>query len=270
MQELLLGDESGEVLQLLHANAYTPGCYRRMCSYLGDYNIYLPEQRPLWPDSDPTALKSWDLLADDIISHMDKLGRRDVIGVGHSMGGVASWLAAIKRPDLFKRLVLIDPVVLPLGYFYTMSFLPYRVKKKYVPIIKIAARRRNKWVNRTEALTYLLSKKVFQRFDSDVLSDFVQYALKDTEEGVTLSYPRSWESHVYASPPNLWPKMARTPCPITIIRAEYSDVINDERWSKIQNKVSHGSFVQMDGAGHLVPFEQPEECAKVLRGILRS
>ena len=40
-------------------------------------------------------------------------GWRDVIGVGHSLGGVLTLYAAIRRPDLFRALVFIDPVFLP-------------------------------------------------------------------------------------------------------------------------------------------------------------
>ena len=270
MNEMLIGNDEGEIIQFLHANAYTPGCYREMFNHVKGYGIFLPEQRPLWKDADATKFSSWNMLADDIISHMDNVGRKSVIGIGHSMGGVASWVAAVKRPDLFSRLILIDPVILPINYFRTMSFLPYWVKKKFVPIIKIAANRTNRWKDREEAKKYLLSKSVFKRFHSKVLEDFLDYGMSANANELILRFPREWESRVYASPPNLWKMMNKKTCPITIIRAEFSDVINDERWVKIQNRLANGRFIQLDGARHLVPFEEPERCAKVLLEILSS
>lgn len=270
MKEMLLGEGAGPTIQFLHANAYTPGCYREMFRHFQkyNYNIILPYQRPLWPDATPEKFTNWEILADDIIQEMEEKGRKDVIGVGHSMGGIASWLAAVKRPDLFLQLILIDPVVLPIGYFRTMAFLPHWMKKKFIPIIKIAANRTDFWESKDEAREYLLSKKVFQRFDSEVLEDFLEYGMKKVQGGLTLAFPRAWESRVYGSPPNMWHKMSQKICPITIIRAEYSDVINEERWTKMQESVANGKFIQLDNTRHLVPFEQPELMANTILDIL--
>ena len=265
------GGRSTEVIQFLHANAYTPGCYLRMFKELGDYDIIAPEQRPLWPDQSPDQLKSWDLLADDIINHMDKMRRKGVIGIGHSMGGVASWLAAVRRPDLFSRLILIDPVVLPNSFTLGIRWLPYKLKMKLLPMIKIASRRRDTWDSREEARDYFLSKRIFKAFDEDVLEDFVQYGLKEKDSGqITLAYPRAWEAKVYATPGYLWSKMNKVQCPIAIIRAEHSNVITDDRWQKIKSKVDGGTFIEMKGAGHLFPFDAPVACAEAIKGILKN
>lgn len=269
MNEQEYGKGNDGVIQFLHANAYTPGCYTQMFDKLSNYKIIAPEQRPLWDNSDPERFSSWGVLADDIISHMDKVGRKGVIGIGHSMGGVASWLAAIKRPDLFSRLILIDPVILPLSYTLGMQWIPMNLKRKYVPMIKIASRRRDTWTDLSSAKQYFLSKKVYQRFDDRALDDFTNYGLKTHTDGVTLAYPRAWEAKVYGTAPYLWGKMSKSPCPLTIIRAEYSDVIDDEGWKKIQSKVARGHFIQADGAGHLVPFEQPELCANIIKADIK-
>jgi sigma-B regulation protein RsbQ len=47
--------------------------------------------------------------ADDIIEIIEDLGLRDVIFVGHSVGGIIGMLAANRRPDLFGRLILLVP-----------------------------------------------------------------------------------------------------------------------------------------------------------------
>ncbi len=269
MKELQLGKEEGALIQLMHANAYTPGCYRQVCSHIEDYKIVLPEQRPLWSDSDPKQMNSWQILANDLIDHMDHLNRKNVIGMGHSMGGIASWLAAIKRPDLFSRLVLIDPVILPKWGTRIIRWLPSNIKIKYFPPIKIASRRKDRWESMATAKEYFLSKKFFQRFDPAAMEDFLNYGLQERDGYVQLVYPRKWEARVYATPPNVWKVMGKSPCPITIIRATYSDVISDKRWNAIQKKVKNGHFIEIENAGHLVPFEQPELCAEIINDILK-
>ena len=270
MEELSYGKEEDGVIQFLHANAYTPGCYNQMFKGLSTYKIFAPKQRPLWPGSDDAKFADWSVLADDIIAHMDHVGRKSVIGIGHSMGGVASWLAAIKRPDLFSKLVLIDPVILPFSYTMGIKLMPSGLKKKYVPMIKIASKRRDTWEDRTRAKAYFLSKKVYQRFDEAALEDFIDHGLKAYDGGLTLAYPRAWEAQVYGTAPYLWKKLGKSPCPITIIRAQYSDVIGDESWNRIKSKLSNGHCVQADGVGHLVPFEKPKLCADIINNNLKA
>lgn len=62
--------------------------------------------------SDPAAFSpnKYDTLrtyADDLIDICDALELKDVIMVGHSVSGMISLLAALKRPDLFAKLILV-------------------------------------------------------------------------------------------------------------------------------------------------------------------
>ncbi len=199
---------------------------------------------------------------------MDMKGLKNVIGIGHSLGGVTSWLASLKRPDLFSQLILIDPVILRLNKSRGVSWLPYALKKKYIPIVKIAANRRDIWNNKQAVIDHLGAKKLFKRFDPDVFEDFLKYGFKMNKEQLTLSYSREWEARVYASPPDLWPLLPKNKVPLTIIRAQYSDVIDDLGWAQIQTTTSNATFVQMDKVGHLIPFEQPEELGDLVNIIL--
>jgi pimeloyl-ACP methyl ester carboxylesterase len=47
--------------------------------------------------------------AETVISLVRKLGLKDAVLVGHSMGGAISLYAIIKEPDLFRSLVLLTP-----------------------------------------------------------------------------------------------------------------------------------------------------------------
>jgi len=58
---------------------------------------------------DATRYASLDGYADDVIEICDELGLRDVVLVGHSVSSMIGVLAAIRRPELFHRLVLVGP-----------------------------------------------------------------------------------------------------------------------------------------------------------------
>lgn len=50
---------------------------------------------------------SYDGFADDLIMLLEELDVKSAVFVGHSMSGMIGCVASVKRPDLFKRLVLI-------------------------------------------------------------------------------------------------------------------------------------------------------------------
>ncbi|XP_050206281.1 strigolactone esterase RMS3 [Mercurialis annua] len=59
---------------------------------------------------EPEKYASYDAFADDLIyllEEMDILSSSPVVFAGHSMSGMIGCIASIKRPELFKRLILI-------------------------------------------------------------------------------------------------------------------------------------------------------------------
>lgn len=268
--KITIGGNGDETIQFVHANAYTPRCYTQLLTPLAkDYKIEAYELRPLWPNQSPTQLKKWSLLANDLIAMMDRDGQKDVIGMGHSLGAVVTWLASIRRPDLFKRVVMIDPVILPKSWVLSSMLMPYSLMVKVHPLVKIASRRRDTWSSRPEMKEYFLKKKIFQRWDPAALDDFVNHGTRDCDAGVRLAYSPAWESRVYSTPPYLWSKLTKSPVPTHIIRAEYSDVLISSSWQSIQRKAKNTTFYQMDGVGHLLPFEKPKELSSHIRSVLK-
>ena len=58
---------------------------------------------------DPARYDSFDGYASDIIEVLDALGLRQVSFIAHSASGMISAVAAIRRPDLFARLIMLCP-----------------------------------------------------------------------------------------------------------------------------------------------------------------
>jgi 3-oxoadipate enol-lactonase len=56
-----------------------------------------------WPGS-----YSFELMRDDVLAVMDILGLRDVILIGHSMGGTVAYLIAQAQPERIARLIVED------------------------------------------------------------------------------------------------------------------------------------------------------------------
>ena len=59
-------------------------------------------------DSDWPGTYSFELMRDDVVAVLDVLNLRDVILVGHSMGGIVAYLLAQAQPGRIARLVIED------------------------------------------------------------------------------------------------------------------------------------------------------------------
>lgn len=255
---------TGKTIHLAHANAYPPGSYRQLIEpLLSKYKVLAIHQRPLWNNSNPKDLRNWELLADDLIRFFDQQKLSNIIGMGHSMGGVVSIIAAIKRPDLFSKLILIDPVIFPKKISLFTNLMPMWMRKNFIPIAKLSAKRRDLWDNQQVVFDSFRTKKVFRSFSDTALWDFIKAGTKSNGQGkITLAYPKNWETQVYITAPSVLKQLKSLTIPVLAIRGQYSNVITDEVWSQWQKTQPNGTFLEYPNSGHLVPMEYPNELAK--------
>ena len=72
------------------------------------FSVSWEEALGMDPRHPPT--EGWPHLVEQLIESI----REPVYGVGHSLGGYLNFLAAVKRPELFRAIVLLDaPIIGP-------------------------------------------------------------------------------------------------------------------------------------------------------------
>lgn len=267
---IVLGNQEGKATLLYHANAYNPEMYEPFVRNFPDRKFIALRQRPLW-DSNVKTIRDWSIFTEDLISFCDEMGIKSIDAIGHSLGAVAIWKAAVKRGDLFNNIVLIDPVVLPEETVRWVYFLPFKLKARIRPIIKTATLRKNWWSSKKEAAEHLGSKSVFKRFTPEVFDLFIQYGIKENADGsASLTYPREWEAMIYASPENTWKFVSKTEREIFLIRAQHSNVLSEESWLRLQKRNILNKYAEMPGVGHLIPFEKPDALARIIVDYLKE
>jgi pimeloyl-ACP methyl ester carboxylesterase len=108
-------NDNGLIIHFSHANGFHPQSYRKLLDLLSsDYKILTSLHRPLWSsETEIEEVSSWHVLADDMIQFLESNTNDKVYGVGHSLGAVVTLLAAVKRPDLFKSVFLLNPFLCP-------------------------------------------------------------------------------------------------------------------------------------------------------------
>ena len=108
LPDLDLGGD-GAPIALLHANGFPPGSYRALGAALAPWGrVRALAQRPLWPAEPLETFHDWRVLADGALAWLDQISPdTPVRGVGHSLGGVALFYAALAAPERFSSLVLV-------------------------------------------------------------------------------------------------------------------------------------------------------------------
>ncbi|MEM9326610.1 MAG: alpha/beta hydrolase [Bacteroidota bacterium] len=243
--------------------------YRRMVEpLLPHFRVVGMESRPLWPGSSMDETSSWEEMADDLIAFFDQQGWQKVVAVGHSLGAAKIVFASLKRPDLFSRVALVEPPLLPKWIFNLVSILPIDLRKKVVPPSRVAEKRTDRWPTDRAFFDYIRPKRVFAKIPDDVLMDYVTHTHKGIEDGtVRLRYPKEWESHVYASLQSPWDGLSKMTHPTLAIRGTDSDVISPRSWEKWQRIQGEAEFKEVQG-GHLVPFESPTKVGECVARFL--
>ena len=266
-----LGDTGSaqQPIHLYHANAYPFGSYQNFLSQLkGENAIFGLGHRATWANNrEPDHQLSWRHYGDDLIEFLEQQDCGPVIGMGHSMGAVTTVFAAAKRPDLFKALVLIDPVFIPTSMWLLARSMWSFSKSKNI-MAKIAEKRPNRWDSRHEAAEFHGSKRAFSKFGSEAMNDFSNHAIEADGDEFGLAFPREWEAHIYRTVPYVWRSLKSLSMPVLGIRGGDSNVLGPtamKKWQKLQPK---HQLVTLAGVGHLAPQEGAEQCADVINKFL--
>jgi len=248
-----------------HANGFYPDVYKFFLDKL-EGRVVATLFKPFQKDSKLEELKTWDVLANEMIAVIERNNSgQKVIGMGHSMGASSTVLAAIKRPDLFEKLILIEPVLLPRFVFVLQKVLPFSIFKKMVPVAKIALKRKDKWADKQTVFDSWRTKKIFRDIPNEILKGLVEHNVVDGKNGVKLRYSKEWEAHIYATVLNIWPLLPKLTMPILAIRGAKTDVISDKDWALWKNRCPNMKFLNVENTGHLVPFEQPDVLIKSIK-----
>ena len=107
---------SGPEAHLLHANGFCAGTYAPFVRYLRkDLHVIASDARGHGASDLPgiKRLRHWNIFADDLKNLIEKTMTPPIIGLGHSLGAVTTYIAAATYPRLFSCIILIDPPIFP-------------------------------------------------------------------------------------------------------------------------------------------------------------
>ncbi|WP_224248751.1 alpha/beta fold hydrolase [Hyalangium gracile] len=264
---------TGPVLHLTHANGFPPGSYRKLIELLKSrYHVFTLRSRSLVPGTHPLEMRTWDDMADDLAHALRAQGLKGVVGVGHSMGGVATLLASVNDPGLFRAVVALDPVLLTGPRLLLVQALTLLRMRHRIPPASLARRRRESWGSREEAAASYRKKALFQRFDPACFQDYLTHGLTEAPGGgVRLTIPTAWEARIFETSPRAsWQRLRSVRVPTLVVRGGDSDTLTPEALERVRRTLPGVRTEELPGTTHLFPLEQPEECGRRILAFLEE
>lgn len=194
----------GPLALLAHANGFCAGVYGLLAEALREeFRVVAFDARGHGDSSKPPLeAYDWDEFALDLLALAERLcaelgyARVDY-GIGHSFGGTATLTAAAERPDLFGRVALLDPVVMPPAEERSRD-----LSQRRNIMSDIARNRRQVWSSRDELRETWGSRQAFAAWDRRVLDLYIDEGFRDREDGqVELKCPGEIEATIFEASP---------------------------------------------------------------------
>ena len=254
------GPATGPALLLLHGvTGHARTWDAEAAALAARYRVIALDQRG-HGDSDPAPDGDYSLttLAGDIAAIVDALGLTRVSIVGLSLGGRIAIVYAALHPERVERLVVVDigPDIAPAGRTRVGTMM---------------ARSPERFASVEEAIAQ--ARAANPRYIEALLRERVTHGLRRLPDGgYAWKYDRVIRDAVrtgrWREDLDVWPLWTSVTCPTLVVRGAESDVLSREIAKQMLEARPQTRLVEVPGAGHTVPGEQPAQFLELLRAFL--
>jgi len=257
-----------------HANGFPAGTYRLLFEAWrrAGHEVAAPEVLGHDPGLPPTS--NWPHLRDELIRFVEwRHPAGPVHLVGHSLGGWLSLLAACRRPDLARSVVLLDAPLLGGWRAHSVQVMKAsRLMSRFSPG-RASRRRRHHWPSAEAALQHFAAKSVFARWDPRVLRDYIDAGTEPDpgHGGVRLVFDRAIETRIYDTLPHHFDRvLQRHPPrgPVGFVGGTQSAEVRQVGLA-LTRAVTRGRMEWLEGT-HLFPMEHPQATAAAVLRLLED
>jgi len=266
------GKPGDPVILLIHATGFHARCWDQTVKALPPgFRVIAVDTRGHGRSEKTGPIRDWTVPAQDIAELIEHLDLRHAFGAGHSMGGHLLVQVAATHPSAFKRLVLIDPVMLP-PEAYANPHLTALPEGAVHPV----ARRRNAWASWQEMFDAFKTRHPYSLWRKEVLEDYCRYGLVPAAsgQGFELACPPAIEASIYLghAGSDIYALAARVKVPVTVLRAkprepgprDLTDFAASPTWEGVARTFAQGRDVPLPHLTHFIPMQEPELTARFI------
>ncbi len=234
---------------LLHGLMLNGACWTPLARSLEeDYDVVMPDARGHGNSGAPDHGYRYDDLAADVVSLIDALGLATPVLLGHSMGGMTAAVIASRNPKRLRGLVLADPTFLT----------PQRQREVHESDI---AEQHRRILNRPREDLLAEMQGRHSRRSCEVLERFAQARFQTSLRAFEVLTPPN---------PDYMQLIKSLEVPSLLVVGDVGSVVSPEMASELAGLNQRMEVVQIEKAGHGVPYDQPERFSAVVQTFLRS
>ena len=250
------------IIQFSHANGFPAKTYSVLFEQLKGHTI--SAINILGENTKSNEINYHDL-TDEILESASQYGE-SVIGVGHSLGGVLTLLAAAKKPEIFQYIILLDPPLFSPYKRFLIKVLRAMKSEDYFSPSGKSKKRRAHFESKSHAKSIFLANKLFKNFHPQALNDYVIHGLTAGKNDVELTIPVAKEVAIFHKMLTSFPKNIYK-VKGTLVYAASNPILwkSDLHWI---NRKFTGLKVIPFPSSHLFPLEYPESTAKNINRCL--
>ncbi|MDA7426379.1 alpha/beta fold hydrolase [Thalassococcus lentus] len=213
----------------------------------GDRLVLTPDMRnhgdSFWSDT-----HDYPSMADDLAEVIDAHGGKADV-VGHSMGGKAAMVMALKRPELIQRLIVAD--IAPVAYSHDQS--QFIAAMKSVDLSQVERRS-----DATDQLAQSVDDKTLQSFFTQSLD------IKNKRWRLNLDALAEQMPNILGFPE----VSGHFDGPTLFLSGAESDYVKRDYRPKIRELFPKARFARMANAGHWLHAERPRAFEESVRAFL--
>jgi pimeloyl-ACP methyl ester carboxylesterase len=240
----------GPTLLISHATGFHGRCYGPLAAELAEvYESVTFDYRGHGDTPRPAGVPFvWPRLADDVEA-VARTIHGPVTAFGHSMGGACLLIAAHRRPGLFSRLVLFEPIVFP----------PEPEGDGSNPLSVGARQRRASFPSYEDALANFAAKPPLAAFTPDALEAYVRFGFAPGPDGVHLKCTPDDEADTFeaARTSGAWDLLTEIDVPTTVVCGRVDGSPPALVAGRIAERLPGGRLVELPELDHFAPMTHP-------------
>ena len=257
-------------IHFIHANGFPPNSYKSLFNNVD--NILNPVFFSLNEDSyNITDIRDWVPFQNNFIESIKN--NKDIIGLGHSIGGNIILRSGLAHPEKFSKLILLDPTLfIPRIIYGWILFSKLGLQATFHPWMNNTLNKKMIYSNHEEIFKSYRRKVVFSKINDKNLNIYIKSITEKIDDKLHITYSKEWEYHIYKTgliaDMYIWKNIKNLKVPCLIIRAEESNAFlnsSEKKISKLNPKIK---FHTIENSTHLFPLEYPKETASVINDFI--
>ena len=259
------------IIHFSHANGFPASIYRTIFAELSDdYELRYIDR--IGHDARYPVTRDWPHLVEELLDDIERAYVNPVWLVGHSLGGYLSLMAALRKPQWVRGVVMLDsPVIAGWRSNMLRMSLWTGLDERLSPAAATRTRR-TRWPGRDEAWRHFHAKPAFARWDERVLSDYIEFGIPQVSaDGAReLAFDRRTEYRIYKTLPHTFgSRLVRgAPVPVGFLAGTRSREVQRAGLDATR-RIAGEHFEWIEGS-HLFPMERPIETARAVQRVLRG